>query len=336
MKFWNRTKPCPDGQPGQGDHQDAPPPYHSIGLSSTAVTSAQASLGPESNRDTQGRQSRVTQNAPRSSFLTMANFHWLGCFLSMWRTSPPSSAAPCTGPARNGTTYDNFDAGKGLLQLTFVPDQDVSLWQSDWVAHLRVKCADVPRLMREGFFWTVDNVLPEEGYMIPRLTSTFTKNGFRYGRIWSLADNSRSDVGESPRWAARLEVISRSISVVSGFRLQDLSSEQVCAAFAWNRAGAQIYQYDYDIPTCLTTASTTTNRCGAGGRGQGKKLMRMRMSGTTYVRRRRTATRKTVHEHITWRKCYRASLSMQLSARHALQQLEYYSITLIVYPYFTT
>jgi hypothetical protein len=32
-----------------------------------------------------------------------------------------------------------------------------------WAASLFVRCDDVARLMREGFFWSADNIVPEEG-----------------------------------------------------------------------------------------------------------------------------------------------------------------------------
>jgi hypothetical protein len=66
-----------------------------------------------------------------------------------------------------------------------------------WAAILSVKCQDMPRLMRDGFFWSADNVVPEEGCM-PTTRPEWVAKGFEHTRRWTLIDQSNSN-GGTPR-----------------------------------------------------------------------------------------------------------------------------------------
>jgi hypothetical protein len=115
-----------------------------------------------------------------------------------------------------------------------------------WAAVLDIKCDDIARLMREGFFWSVENILPEEGYMVPSTNPEWTAAGYYYARIWTLADNSN---GEDPRWVAKLKVYTSSLDLLPGFQVQNLSRDNVWLAHGWNRLEQVVYAYDYTQPT---------------------------------------------------------------------------------------
>jgi hypothetical protein len=149
-----------------------------------------------------------------------------------------------TGQLRSAlNSYDRYDQWTGSLTLRMVPDPSMPDYgKASWAAIFGVKCRDVPQLMREGLFWSVDNVLPEEGHMLHSLKPEWEARGFQHGRQWILADKP-SD-GEVPKWVAFLTVISPSLELVTRFRIQDLSPSKVCNATAWDAANRLIYNYN--------------------------------------------------------------------------------------------
>lgn len=111
-----------------------------------------------------------------------------------------------------------------------------------------MKCDDVPRLMREGFFWSANNILREEGYFGHSLRHEWTTKGYRHVRTWILADRPSGGESENPRWVGRLEVVSASLELLSGFRVDKLSSKNVCGADAWDARDHAIYHYKRNAP----------------------------------------------------------------------------------------
>lgn len=142
--------------------------------------------------------------------------------------------------------YDRHDQGWGKIDIRMLPTLGTSE-REPWAAVLEVKCRDVPRLMREGFFWSAENVLPEEGHISPESRHHWTALGCLYKRTWILADKSND--GQTPRWVGRLEVTSPLLEVLSGFRTQHLSRNNICAATAWNALEQSIYNYDHQFPS---------------------------------------------------------------------------------------
>jgi hypothetical protein len=138
------------------------------------------------------------------------------------------------------------------IELTMAPNPDVFLDHptAQWAAILTVKTSDVPRLVREGFFWSAENVVPEEGYMSSETRREWTlwrELGFHHTRTWILVDKSSHEDG-APGWVARLEVLSGFPELPTGFRVQSLSRENVYAARAWNGLQQAIYDYDCRWP----------------------------------------------------------------------------------------
>jgi hypothetical protein len=99
--------------------------------------------------------------------------------------------------------------------------------------------------MREGFFWSAENILPEEGYMSHSTTPAWSDLGFHHTRVWGLADKSN---GETPLWVAQLEVLSHSVSIPSDFQVHNLSRENVHRSQAWNAERQLVYHFESCSP----------------------------------------------------------------------------------------
>ena len=125
-----------------------------------------------------------------------------------------------------------------LLLLPGVSTQEYQA--ASWAATFVIRCDDVSRLMREGLFWTPDNVIPEEGHLFGPVHRSWLAKGLRHGRSWILADKSN---GENLRWVGRLEVSARLCEIFQAFRLQTLSMENVSHVYAQNGNGQMVYNY---------------------------------------------------------------------------------------------
>jgi hypothetical protein len=140
-------------------------------------------------------------------------------------------------------SFDRYSEWTGCLNLRMVPDPGMPDYgKAPWAAWFNVHCQDVPRLMRDGFFWSVDNVLPEEGNM-PSAWTAWEAKGFRHTRRWILSDKPNNH-GGTPRWVGRLYVISPSMELLARFRVQNLSPNQICSANAWDSDSDLVYNYN--------------------------------------------------------------------------------------------
>lgn len=89
------------------------------------------------------------------------------------------------------STFTEFGNGQGLggMVLSMVPSPGVPDYQlGSWAALIQVKCHDIARLMREGFNWSAENVLPEEGCKFHATDAKWSALGFRYARRWIIVD----------------------------------------------------------------------------------------------------------------------------------------------------
>ncbi|KAK4100080.1 hypothetical protein N658DRAFT_497794 [Parathielavia hyrcaniae] len=139
-----------------------------------------------------------------------------------------------------------------------------------WAASLVIRCDDVARLMREGFFWSPDNVVPEEGHIFGAKDARWLVMGYTIGRAWILTDKSQP-AGKPPRWVGKLELYANPLDILPTFRLQNLSVRNVCDAVARNGRGQGVTTTPALGLLFATTASPTTNLCLAGGRGQRRR-----------------------------------------------------------------
>ncbi|KAF2972296.1 hypothetical protein GQX73_g1304 [Xylaria multiplex] len=155
----------------------------------------------------------------------------------------PLSQQP--GPATSGKSYRENKERRSML-FSFCPNpSDLSLNQ-DWVAVQMVKCCDVPRLMREGFYWDGANVIREEGFV----DGDFTYIDRRQDRKrW--AGNRHyflKDLQEPPRWISTIEVFALNWSTLYRFNLNQLSRENMRSLTAVNQSGDVIYRWKNGLP----------------------------------------------------------------------------------------
>lgn len=144
-------------------------------------------------------------------------------------------------------SYRGSGSGWGTVALRMVPDRNAPDYRAaEWAACLTIRCEHVARLMDEGLHWSADNLLPEEGSMCHSLNKTWTAKGFRHARVWGLADKAPDRT--TPRWVARLEIVSPFLDVLAAFRLLDLSPANVCSANAWDPQQKLVYSYNCRTP----------------------------------------------------------------------------------------
>ncbi|KAI0445233.1 hypothetical protein F4803DRAFT_509023 [Xylaria telfairii] len=150
------------------------------------------------------------------------------------------------GPATGGQLYkENKQRPSVLFEFCPDPTRSFSLRCQDWVAHMEVKCFDVPRLMREGFHWDTSNVIKEEGYIqygkdCPNLNSWKTAAL----RWYFLADTRQPQ-----RWTAAIDVRTWDVDILYNFDLSRLSRQLIKSAAAYSQNQQLIYQYEsYALP----------------------------------------------------------------------------------------
>jgi hypothetical protein len=177
--------------------------------------------------------------------------------------APPAYKAATSSPASSGVTNNDNPsdktqnqkanpsivntftrykavAGWGTVLLLLVPGVSTQEYQeASWAATLVIRC-DVSRLMREGLFWTPDNIIPEEGHLFCPVHRKWLAKGLCHGRSWILADKSN---GENPRWVGRLEVSAHLYEMLQAFRPENLSMENVSLVYAQNGNGQMVYNY---------------------------------------------------------------------------------------------
>ncbi len=163
---------------------------------------------------------------------------------------PVPSLAGLPDSSAFNTVYSLLGREHGIVSIGFVIDPRVPrAWKAaPWEATLTVKCPDVPRLMREGFFWSADNIVPEEGFM-KAVGPRSRAYGYSHVRTWILTDKpeSRGRHGNS-QWVACLEVSATAIETLTGFMPQNMTRAHIWKANAWDEHGRTIYNYDSYTP----------------------------------------------------------------------------------------
>ncbi|KAI0428001.1 hypothetical protein F5Y09DRAFT_344081 [Xylaria sp. FL1042] len=150
------------------------------------------------------------------------------------------------GPATSGMFYHKEKMNPSMV-FVFSPDPSKAYddTSQEWKATLKVKCKDVPSLMREGFYWSDANVIQEEGYV--------SKDIYAWGRDSKKWCNKRhyflKDIQEEPpRWIATIEVVAVQDQTIYRFDLEQLSLETTYMASATSQVGHQIYGWYYGNP----------------------------------------------------------------------------------------
>lgn len=115
--------------------------------------------------------------------------------------------------------------------------------EKPWMAHFQVWCKNMPRLLREGFFWSVENIVPEKGRLLRERRPDLTDLGCSYRRNWYLIDQHRDQPANTPQWEGSLVVSSHRIDVLANFQMRDLTWENVYRASVYTDDGDKIYNY---------------------------------------------------------------------------------------------
>lgn len=158
---------------------------------------------------------------------------------------------PTLGPIGNRNVYKDTP-GINSIELCYWSDNGLLDRPDSWVGEMRIKCSDVPLLMREGSYWTVANVIREAGFVDRCLGSVASvwnkgrpKHPFTIRRTWLL-----QDLQTPPRWVAYLVVSATKLEILSGVQLEEWASDMAKFAMAWNPERKIIYSYDVRKPRC--------------------------------------------------------------------------------------
>ncbi|KYK61656.1 hypothetical protein DCS_02799 [Drechmeria coniospora] len=140
------------------------------------------------------------------------------------------------------------------LWLSFFPDAKITTMEGvDWEAELIVYAKNVQKLMKDGFYWTEANVQKNKGYLLigrESLPSEIRQDGhWSHARCYQLSDrSSHSTTTGDIQWLATLWVYAHEVSVLSNFRLHDLSVNKIASAHAKNTEGRMIYEFNATLP----------------------------------------------------------------------------------------
>ncbi|KAJ8132228.1 hypothetical protein O1611_g1391 [Lasiodiplodia mahajangana] len=139
-----------------------------------------------------------------------------------------------------GANFYTEDRRRRSVRFKFCSDPSklYALRCQKWIAFLDVKCDDVPRLMREGFFWDASNAIQKEGFL--------TVENKSHANDWSGASTRwyfLTDTRQDRLWVASLTVRATDLNVLYNFKLSQLSRELVRSVWASNQDGREIYGY---------------------------------------------------------------------------------------------
>ncbi|KAK8095086.1 hypothetical protein PG997_001771 [Apiospora hydei] len=173
---------------------------------------------------------------------------------------PPYAEFP---PATSGDFFDKFP-GNVTMYFRFHADPTKSREEQPWIGIMRVKAANVPQLMKEGFSVAEGNVLHEQGYIAESECTTSPQWMDQYS--WSRHIFLRDRQQEPARWAAHLIVRARGVLPDLGeFRFLALTHRNVALCRAVNNEDKLIYRFEWGQG--VSTPSTATFRWKDCGRG---------------------------------------------------------------------
>ncbi|KAK8130687.1 hypothetical protein PG999_003067 [Apiospora kogelbergensis] len=158
------------------------------------------------------------------------------------KTTKPKRAPP----ANPGATYNASKASEKIIFTIFSEPQRPRAEQS-WWGYLRVKTANVPRLMQEGLSFGPENMLSEEGYMCLTPKAFPAPDGSTAQDVTAKWPHVRHfylrDTRWSPRWLAHLECAGTDNAALAGIRPCELTHHHVVQCVAWASKNSQIYNF---------------------------------------------------------------------------------------------
>ncbi|EQL03501.1 hypothetical protein G6O67_007522 [Ophiocordyceps sinensis] len=140
---------------------------------------------------------------------------------SDWETAADATGGPCS-----------------LHGLTCKPDMFVQCCagttsEPEWMAHFQIY-ADIPRLMKEGFYWSEDNARRQcSRFSGGKYSAPEHKRVWPHVRVYHLMDTS---------WKGIIVVYADELSVLSKFRLNQITMDKICLMRAAHKNHC-IYQY---------------------------------------------------------------------------------------------
>ncbi|KAK8108227.1 uncharacterized protein PG998_010240 [Apiospora kogelbergensis] len=149
---------------------------------------------------------------------------------------PPTPEPPTTPPRRRRESFSPYS-----------PSRRGRARSSPGGGYLRVKTANVPRLMQEGFSFGTENMLPEEGYMCLTPKAFPAPDGSTAQDVTAKWPHVRHfylrDTRWSPRWLAHLECAGTDNAALAGIRPCELTHHHVVQCVAWASKNSQIYNF---------------------------------------------------------------------------------------------
>ncbi|KAI0803851.1 hypothetical protein GGR55DRAFT_378180 [Xylaria sp. FL0064] len=150
----------------------------------------------------------------------------------------------------SATTGEFYDAERQSPSVFFTflpyPSKSCSDMSQGWKATLKVKCKDVPSLMREGFYWSHANVIQEEGYVIKDFQYRCREDDgkWRSKRHYFLKDLQQ----RPPRWVATIELVALQDWIIHRFDLDRLSQRTMHIVSARSQTGELVYGWYHGKP----------------------------------------------------------------------------------------
>ncbi|KAI1364661.1 hypothetical protein F5Y08DRAFT_339419 [Xylaria arbuscula] len=155
--------------------------------------------------------------------------------------TPDTNTAHGTGSSpRTATGWRPLEEEPQLSSLIFTfcpnPSRYGSLRRQDWVAVLEAKCSDIPRLMREGFYWDASNIIKEESYI-------------EFGAKWPILNlwkslPKRSYSLSDKHWTASLTIEASDLTTLYDFDINRLTRQTVKSVSATNQNQQETYGYN--------------------------------------------------------------------------------------------
>ncbi|KAM5354205.1 hypothetical protein ACJ41O_000855 [Fusarium nematophilum] len=173
---------------------------------------------------------------------------------------------------------------QGFLKYAFSPDTAAaSLEELDWMGVMTVQVEDLPRLMKDGFFWSMDNVLEAgggfageksnaphdvvmdeqlamEGVRKCYISPEATAQGWKHVRFYHLVDLPK----ENPRWIADLAIYARELRLLTNFALNSLNLSHVSGVQGHDLNGTMVYNYVASDPNRNLNALYNNEPLGGG------------------------------------------------------------------------
>jgi hypothetical protein len=121
-----------------------------------------------------------------------------------------------------------------------------------WYGSLSLQAKDIPRLMREGLYWTEANLDYPAGHIKYDYLESWNRyypSGWYYQRVLFFQDTAID-----PQWKAKMIVFCRDMHGLSRFRFRELRLDQITFCRA-SHNGALVYSFDRTRKTvnCINT-----------------------------------------------------------------------------------